>query len=243
MEWMARGQAFLSRRQMLVGLGLVLAGCGSTRDATTAVSGSAAVQSPAALRAESPTAGLPVDDSEPNVELPTPAGPDPEPTPEPLQSPPATALPEVEFPSGIEPIRIAIPAIAVDADVIRLDIRGEPEVPEDFAQVGWYHQTRLPGEIGPAVLAGHIDSRTGPAVFYQLDELDTGDEIILSAAGSETRRFAVTDTGQYSKDALPAEVFGFGEPLPELRLITCGGTFDASSGHYRDNYVVYARGI
>ena len=155
----------------------------------------------------------------------------------------ATAVSDgpASFPTGIEPARLAIPALDLDADVIGLTLSGpEPEVPSDFAQTGWYHQTREPGEIGPAVIAGHIDSVDGPAVFARLDELVAGDEILVEADGGERRRFVVTGSGQYPKGDLPAEVFGFGEPEPELRLITCGGTFDRASGHYRDNYVVYA---
>lgn len=145
-----------------------------------------------------------------------------------------------ELPVGIEPQRIEIPAIGVDAVVIDLDLRGpEPEVPDDFAHTGWYTQTRRPGEIGPAVVAGHIDSVAGPAVFHRLDELVAGDEIIVSDTTGDSRTFVVTDAGQYPKEALPDEVFGF-EPVVALRLITCGGTFDRSVGHYRDNYVVYA---
>lgn len=145
------------------------------------------------------------------------------------------------FPTGIEPTRIAIPTLGVDADVIDLTLSGtEPEVPSDFGQTGWYHQTREPGEIGPAVIAGHIDSVEGPAVFARLDELVAGDEIVVESDDGEQRRFAVTGSGQYPKGDLPSEVFGFGAPAPELRLITCGGTFDRASGHYRDNYVVYA---
>lgn len=146
-----------------------------------------------------------------------------------------------EFPDGIAPSRIRIPAIGVDADVIELSLAGsEPEVPEDFDEVGWYQQTREPGEIGPAVLAGHIDSRSGPAVFVDLDELAAGDEIVIADADGEERRFVVDELGQYPKDDLPPEVFGFGGPQPDLRLITCGGSFDRTSGHYRDNVVVYA---
>lgn len=146
-----------------------------------------------------------------------------------------------DFPTGIEPVRLAIPAIGVDAPTIDLDLRGpEPEVPQNFADTGWYTQTRRPGEIGPAIIAGHVDSASGPAVFARLDELQVGDEIIVSAADGESRTFAVVDSAQYSKYELPESVFGFGGPQPELRLITCGGTFDRSTGHYRDNLVVFA---
>lgn len=149
--------------------------------------------------------------------------------------------PPPEFPSGIVPVRIEIPAIGVDAPVIDLDLRGEtPEVPQDFADTGWYEQTRLPGEIGPAVIAGHVDSVDGPAVFARLSLLKPGDEIVVTGADGEQRGFVVVGAGQYPKTELPDEVFGFGEPVPELRLITCGGTFDRSVRHYVDNFVVYA---
>ncbi len=150
----------------------------------------------------------------------------------------------VDLPVGIDPAGIEIPAIDVDADVVMLDLRGaEPEVPSDFDDAGWYQQTRRPGEIGPAVIAGHIDSKAGPAVFARLNELQPGDEIVVHGAGGESRTFVVTTDGQYSKDRLPAEVFGFDQPTPELRLITCGGVFDRSSGHYRDNFVIYASAV
>lgn len=165
-----------------------------------------------------------------------PADPTPAPTTEPV------AVPSV--PTGIEPARLVIDAIDVDAPVIDLDLRGsEPEVPEDFDDVGWYTQTRLPGELGPAVLAGHIDSRSGPAVFHRLDRLVPGDEIVVVADDGTTRTFVVTGAGQYPKTALPDEVFGVRGDGADLRLITCGGTFDRSDGHYRDNYVVYATAL
>lgn len=149
---------------------------------------------------------------------------------------PPTTLP----PTGIRPTRIEIPTIGVDTSIIDLDIRGAlPEVPSDFDEVGWYEQTRKPGEIGPSVLAGHIDSTSGPAVFFRLDELVDGDQIVIHDVDGETRTFEVVDSGQYPKEALPDEVFGFGEPVSELRLITCGGTFDRNAGHYKDNVVVY----
>jgi len=148
------------------------------------------------------------------------------------------------LPTGIRPVRIEIPSIGVAADMIDLSLAGAiPQVPENFAEVGWYDQTRQPGEIGPAVIAGHIDSTSGPAVFFRLDELAPDDLIILTDEDGQTRTFAVNSAGQYPKENLPNEVFGFGEPEPELRLITCGGVFDRSSGHYRDNYVVYARAV
>ncbi|MEX2421346.1 MAG: class F sortase, partial [Actinomycetota bacterium] len=146
-----------------------------------------------------------------------------------------------DFPEGIDPARVRIPAIGVDADVTELSLAGaEPEVPEDFDQVGWYVQTREPGEIGPAVLAGHVDSREGPAVFVDLGNLQPGDTISVTDDAGDERQFVVDELGQYPKDDLPEEVLGFADPIPQLRLITCGGSFDRSTGHYRDNIVVYA---
>jgi len=234
--------SLITRRGLVAGLGLVLAGCGSTLTERTTALPPSATSPPNADAATAATATEAASSvgAQPTV-TPPPAAV--EPTTVPATAPNPTPSPDstiADLPTGIEPTRIVIAAIGVDAPIIRLDIRGEPEVPEDFADVGWYHQTRLPGEIGPAVVAGHIDSQSGPAVFYRLNELTNGDEITVSDSTSESRTFAVTSSGQYSKDALPAEVFGFGGPNPELRLITCGGTFDAESGHYRDNFVVYA---
>ena len=173
----------------------------------------------------------------------TPAPPAPEPTAEPDPTP-TVEIPEFIVPTGIVPARIEIQSIGVDAPVIDLNLSGlEPEVPTDFADAGWYVQTRLPGEIGPSVIAGHIDSQSGPAVFALLDQLVPGDEITVFDAQDEARTFVVIDAEQYGKANLPDEVFGFGAPEPELRLITCGGTFDPESGHYRDNYVVFARQV
>ncbi|MFP5309062.1 MAG: sortase domain-bontaining protein [Actinomycetes bacterium] len=146
----------------------------------------------------------------------------------------------VEYPDGVVPVRVVIPAIGVDAPTIDLRLSGpEPEVPTDFDDTGWYTETRRPGEVGPAVIAGHVDSRRGPAVFFDLVDLEVGDEVLVHGEDGTVLTFAVTGTGQYDKHELPPEVFGFGEPTPELRLITCGGNFDRSSGHYTDNYVVY----
>lgn len=138
-------------------------------------------------------------------------------------------------------MRLEIPSIGVDANLVDLSLgNGDPEVPDAWEDAGWYETTRNPGEIGPAVIAGHIDSKAGPAVFFRLRELAPGDEIIVHGVDGDTATFMVEDSGQYPKTSLPSEVFGFGQPRPELRLITCGGSFDSSVGHYVDNLVVYA---
>lgn len=166
-----------------------------------------------------------------------------------LARPTATERPPVvpptrvaELPTGIvEPVRLEIPSIGVDAAMVGLSLgTGDPEVPSRWQDAGWYETTRNPGEIGPAVIAGHIDSKAGPAVFFRLRELANGDEVIVHGADGQSRTFVVEDSGQYPKTDLPDEVFGFGQARPELRLITCGGSFDSEVGHYVDNLVVYA---
>jgi sortase (surface protein transpeptidase) len=141
------------------------------------------------------------------------------------------------------PVHLGIPAIGVSAAVVRLGLKpdGTLEVPGDFDDTGWFTGGPAPGETGPAVIAGHIDSRSGPAVFYRLRELRPGDEIAVARTDGSSVRFAVDGVAQYPKRAFPTEAVFGPSPDPILRLITCGGTFDRSRGSYRDNVVVTAR--
>ncbi len=140
------------------------------------------------------------------------------------------------------PVRIVIPAIGVDARVIPLglDRTGALEVPKHFADAGWWTGGSRPGERGPAVVAGHVDSHTGPAAFYRLRDLRRGAAIIVGRADGSRVRFHVQRSARYPKTRFPtAGVYG---PTagPTLRLITCSGAFDRATGHYLDNTVVYA---
>jgi sortase (surface protein transpeptidase) len=112
------------------------------------------------------------------------------------------------------------------------------------APAGWYQDSVTPGEDGPAVILGHVDSaRSGPAVFYRLGSLRPGDQITVRRADGSTAAFTVTAAARYAKNHFPtADVYGR-LPYPGLRLITCGGSFDRSRGSYRDNIVIFARGI
>lgn len=156
------------------------------------------------------------------------------------QSPPPLPAPAV----AIHPSRIVIPAIGVDAQVINLELEpdGTLEVPSDFSQVGWWTGGWAPGAYGPAVLAGHVDSTRGPAVFFNLKKLNAGDVVEVSDADGTTVRFVVDKLERYAKTALPTDaVYGGQQPTaPALRLITCGGAFDRATGHYVDNVVAYA---
>ena len=141
------------------------------------------------------------------------------------------------------PVRIRIPAIGVSAAVVRLGLErdGTLEVPRDFGVAGWFTGGPAPGETGPAVIAGHIDSRRGPAVFYRLRALRPGDRVAVERADGSTVEFAVQGAARYPKVAFPTEAVFGPSPEPLLRLITCGGTFDRSRRSYRDNVVVTAR--
>ena len=154
-----------------------------------------------------------------------------------VQNPFGTQAPALQ---GV-PTRLKVEAIGVDTplETLRLGKRGELEPPEDFAKAGWYADGTVPGDLGPAVIAGHVDNKRGPAVFYRLRELEAGDRIEVVRGGT-TVLFTVTTTAWYPKTAFPtANVYG---PTPDsqLRLITCGGVFDHRLRSYQDNLVVYA---
>jgi hypothetical protein len=143
------------------------------------------------------------------------------------------------------PVRLDIPRIGVHTPLLRLGLRrdGTLAVPPlgAGAPAGWYEGFPSPGEVGPAILVGHVDSaRDGPAVFFRLGELRPGDRIgVLRADGSRVS-FTVTATASYAKAAFPTRrVYGPAD-RPVLRLVTCGGRFDRTSRHYLDNVVVYA---
>jgi hypothetical protein len=140
------------------------------------------------------------------------------------------------------PVRVSIPSIGVHTPIVPLGLNPDRtlEVPNDFDHAGWWTGGPRPGERGPAVIAGHVDSYTGPAVFYRLRELRPGAAIVVLRRDGTRARFTVQRTGQYPKDRFPtARVYGQ-TAGPTLRLITCGGEFDDSTGHYLDNTVVYA---
>ncbi|MEX2625662.1 MAG: class F sortase [Ilumatobacteraceae bacterium] len=150
-----------------------------------------------------------------------------------------------DHPNGVDPARIVIPAIGVDANVIDLGLQsdGTMEVPEDFAETGWFDRGPRPGRVGPAVIAGHVDSRRGPAVFFRLGELAPGDEIEVHGEDGEIVVFTVRELEQHPKDDFPTDAVYRGTPGPELRLITCSGEFDGEAGSYRDNTIVFAERV
>jgi len=140
------------------------------------------------------------------------------------------------------PVRLQIPAIDVSTSLVKLGRLpdGSLEVPKDWDTAGWYDKGPRPGQPGPAVILGHVDSKTGPAVFYQLRALRPGDTVRVGLADGRILVFRVQRVQRYPKDKFPTEAVYFPTLNRELRLITCGGEFDYAAGSYRDNIVVYA---
>ncbi|MEV0128352.1 class F sortase [Dactylosporangium sp. NPDC050688] len=139
------------------------------------------------------------------------------------------------------PTRLRIASLGVDTGLEQLvvDGTGQLQSPKAYEEAGWFAAGTAPGDPGPAVLAGHVDSRTGPAVFYKLHELKAGDRVEVQRGGAWLT-FTVTAREHYAKARFPSDRVYGPTPLPELRLITCGGDFDAARHSYRDNVVVYA---
>jgi sortase (surface protein transpeptidase) len=140
------------------------------------------------------------------------------------------------------PRRIDIPAIHVSASIVplRREADGTMQTPDEWGDTGWYEPGSEPGERGPAVIAGHIDSTSGPAVFYRLRELRRGNLIRIRRADGSVVRFRVEGLERWPKAAFPTRrVFGKTR-VAALRLVTCSGNFDPSTGHYVDNTIVYA---
>jgi hypothetical protein len=142
----------------------------------------------------------------------------------------------------VAPVRLVVPAAGVDAVLTGagLDPAGALVPPEDPAVAGWYTGGPVPGETGPAVIAGHVDWAGAPAVFAGVADLAPGAEVLVERADGSTERFTVTRVARYPKDAFPAAAVYGPTPDAQLRLITCGGTFDRAARSYRDNVVVDA---
>jgi sortase (surface protein transpeptidase) len=117
---------------------------------------------------------------------------------------------------------------------------GTVEVPTRWEDVGWFDEGARPGEDGPAVLLGHVDSKAGPAVFVRLPQVATGAVVEVIGTGGAVRRFRVDRVERYPKTRFPTDAVYLPALRPELRLVTCGGAFDRRTGHYVDNVVAYA---
>jgi sortase (surface protein transpeptidase) len=140
------------------------------------------------------------------------------------------------------PISLTIPLIGVRTPLVTLGLteNGMLQLPSSAAEAGWYAGSVRPGSVGPSVIVGHVDSLSGPGVFFRLSELRPGDRVYVTRADGTLVEFRVTAVQTYLKVSFPTQAVYGGTPYPELRLITCGGTFDYATGHYLSNTIVYA---
>jgi sortase (surface protein transpeptidase) len=210
---------------MLSGVGLALTAAGGNALGTAALSvapaddlvlGAAGVSPRPVIVVQTPTQP----EGERNPALPGAAAPEPPPS----------------------PMSIGIPAIGVSSHVIPLGLRpdGSLQTPSDFGVAGWWSGGPAPGAVGAAVIVGHVDSKAGPAVFFRLRDLKPGDMVWVTRGDGTRVSFVVRRLEQVSKAHFPSkEVYG-PQPYAALRLITCGGAFDRSTGHYVDNIIVFA---
>jgi sortase (surface protein transpeptidase) len=143
------------------------------------------------------------------------------------------------------PVSVAIPAIGVDSRLLYLGVNpdGSMQVPSLATSAGeaaWYKYSVTPGQIGAAVIEGHVDSYSGPAVFFRLGALRPGDAIDVRLADGVTAIFRVSGVRVYPKSGFPAAAIYSAPGYAGLRLITCGGDFDYATGHYLSSVVVFA---
>ena len=158
-------------------------------------------------------------------------------------TPAVTAAAEAAPAPPALPVSLSIPAIGVQTHLIRLGQQqdGSVEVPRDPAEAGWFHLGPPPGASGSSVILGHLDSLTGPAVFYRLNELRPGDRIAVLLDDGTTARFRVHSIETYANADFPAQKVYGRQGRSQLNLVTCGGAYDSSRGGYQANVVVNAR--
>lgn len=159
--------------------------------------------------------------------------------------PVASAVVTPQEPSGLArsvPTHLEIPDIQVSTDLIELgkNSDGTLETPTSYEIAGWYKYSPTPGEIGPAVIVGHVDSYQGPAVFFYLKDLQPGQQIHITRADGSTVRFKVDSVALFDQNNFPTEAVYGNIDHSGLRLITCGGVYNSLTGRYSHNTVVYA---
>ena len=186
-------------------------------------------------------AGLATAALSPARAAPLPARPAPVPAPSGRTALPASLS---TSPQTATPVWLSVPALGIrKTSLVNLGLQrnGALQVPSSTAVAGWFTGSPRPGAIGSAVIAGHVDSRSGPGIFFWLRILRPGDRVYVGRADGTMAVFTVTEVRKFAKDQFPtAAVYG-PEPDAELRLITCGGVFDRSLGSYLSNVVVFAR--
>jgi hypothetical protein len=179
------------------------------------------------------------------------------PPPEPAVAP-AVAAPTVTGPLAADsfssartyaevapPVRLRIPELGVDSRLDRLGVRpdGSVEVPARVSVAGWFAGGPRPGQAGPAVILGHVDSRNGPGIFARLATVRPGARIRVDRADGSTVIFRITSVSRVPKTRFPTDLVYAPTLEPSLRLVTCGGDFDRTRRSYRDNVIAFAEPI
>ncbi len=144
-------------------------------------------------------------------------------------------------PRAAAPVTLSIPSVHVHAAVEEVGMTPDRhmDVPQSVWDVGWFDLGPRPGETGNAVIDGHLDSKTGTAVFWNLKKVKPGDDIEVTAQDGTQYHFTVTRTQSYNEDAAPlTEIFGSSGGI-HLNLITCGGKWDKAKHQYQERLAVF----
>jgi hypothetical protein len=159
---------------------------------------------------------------------------------EPTPSVTRSATPSAALARSV-PVALRIPAIgvAVSLSTLGLNPDGTVQVPTNFQEPGWFRLGPSPGQVGSAVILGHVDSRQGPAVFFRLGSLRAGDKVEVSLANGMVAHFVVTTVAMYPKEQFPARQVYASRGYSALQLVTCGGQFDTNTRSYLSNVVAY----
>jgi sortase (surface protein transpeptidase) len=139
------------------------------------------------------------------------------------------------------PVSIRIPAIGVSVSLSQLGLNADKsaQVPTKYEEPGWFKLGPTPGQMGSAVILGHVDDKQGPAVFFKVNTLKAGDTVDVSLTNGVVSHFVVRTVETYSKSAFPATKVYASQGYSALQLVTCGGKFDKATGHYESNVVAY----
>jgi hypothetical protein len=142
------------------------------------------------------------------------------------------------------PVSISIESINLRAGVDQVGLAPDGTMEEQpfsrASRVAWYRLGPAPGQVGPAVIVGHVDTKRGVAVFFYLSQLRPGDQVLVTRADGHAVTFTVDWLGSFPKSEFPTQLVYGSTDYPALRLITCGGSFDPGTGSYRNNIVVFA---
>jgi sortase (surface protein transpeptidase) len=146
------------------------------------------------------------------------------------------------------PTRISIPSLGISSDLLSLGLAEDgtiavPAKGRDYDRAAWFNGSPRPGGRGPAVIEGHVDGANGPSVFHELGRIAKGATVTVTRTDGSRVHFVVDGVASYPKADFPVTKVYANTDRPELRLITCGGTFDRTTGHYVDNTVVFAHQV